>query len=258
MLLKAQHSHEQRDLWLRITIRKPLRQRKYWLDNFDNEATCIKLAGQLVDASPLMSPTDNIFTFPFVHYLLGAASIVIGLASKLPVFKNECGAIAVQAARLVNTFCERTWVSGQMARSIAKLNEMVVQAVGTDVTGLLEPGSRDHATSDSLDQPSSSNQPTCHAQSSTQPLANPAPTRGSDILDKAPMNSSETALDDINAPMDDAQLMQWMETVQPLITSNHPFESWAFNIPGGSESVINGMEDTEFLSGGWFDVSRLG
>ncbi|TIA08296.1 hypothetical protein D6C81_09144, partial [Aureobasidium pullulans] len=247
-----------RDLWLRITIRKPLRQRKYWLDNFDNEATCIKLAGQLVDASPLMSPTDNIFTFPFVHYLLGAASIVIGLASKLPVFKNECGAIAVQAARLVNTFCERTWVSGQMARSIAKLNEMVVQAVGTDVTGLPELGSRDHAASDSLDQPSSSNQPTCHARSSTQRLANPAPTRESNILDKAPMNSSETALDDINAPMDDAQLMQWMETVQPLITTNHPFESCVFNMPGGSESVINGMEDTEFLSGGWFDVSRLG
>ncbi|KAL3451703.1 hypothetical protein BJX65DRAFT_304291 [Aspergillus insuetus] len=111
-----------RTLWLRILIRKPLRSRSSpitWMQiqNFDNEAVCIALADRIVAFFARIFEPYRIYTFPFLQYLLGAASTILGLIIRVPVFRSRHTHSLVQAAQMMNTFCKKTWVSGKTLRS---------------------------------------------------------------------------------------------------------------------------------------------
>ncbi|OJJ05338.1 hypothetical protein ASPVEDRAFT_44823 [Aspergillus versicolor CBS 583.65] len=121
-----------RSLWLRIIIRKPMRSRSssiVWIENFDNESTCIALADRIVVFFSRIFEPHRIYTFPFLQYLLGAASTILGLVIRTPAFRQRHTSSVVQAAQMMNTFCAN-WVSGKTLRSVRRYTDMVAKVVG--------------------------------------------------------------------------------------------------------------------------------
>ncbi|KAF9890589.1 hypothetical protein FE257_005720 [Aspergillus nanangensis] len=121
-----------RMLWLRILIRKPMRSRSSptaWIQNFDNEAVCISLADRIVAFYSRIFEPYRLYTFPFLQYLLGASSTILGLIIKVPVFRSRHTHSVIQAAQMMNTFCQKTWVSGKTLRSVKRFTDMMTEVV---------------------------------------------------------------------------------------------------------------------------------
>ncbi|KAJ5858592.1 hypothetical protein N7534_003869 [Penicillium rubens] len=121
-----------RMLWLRILIRKPMRSRSSptaWIQNFDNEAVCISLADRIVAFYSQTFEPYRLYTFPFLQYLLGASSTILGLIIKVPIFRSRHTHSVVQAAQMMNTFCQKTWVSGKTLRSIKHFTDMMAEVI---------------------------------------------------------------------------------------------------------------------------------
>ncbi|KAL4869905.1 fungal-specific transcription factor domain-containing protein [Aspergillus spectabilis] len=142
-----------RTLWLRILIRKPLRSRSTpitWMQiqNFDNEAVCIALADRIVAFFARIFEPYRIYTFPFLQYLLGAASTILGLIIRVPVFRSRHTHSLVQAAQMMNTFCRKTWVSGKTLRSVKRFTDMMAKVVSqnqnSSLKGLQPRGTSSH------------------------------------------------------------------------------------------------------------------
>ncbi|CAG7921123.1 unnamed protein product [Penicillium olsonii] len=139
-----------RALWLQILIRKPMRSRHssvQWVENFENESKCIMFAKRIVDFFGRVFEPFRVYTFPFLQYLLGAASTILGLVIKVPAFWPKYKDSLIQAERMMTTFCRKTWVSGKSLRSITKYTELVskvmkdTEARGTFHGGILSPAS---------------------------------------------------------------------------------------------------------------------
>lgn len=71
-------------------------------------------------------------TSPFLHYFVSATMISLGLVIKEPSFKAAYGNSILQAARMLRAYCRQTWMSGRMARTIYRLNQMATRALNED------------------------------------------------------------------------------------------------------------------------------
>ncbi|GKZ43944.1 hypothetical protein AbraIFM66951_005600 [Aspergillus brasiliensis] len=65
-----------------------------------------------------------IFTFPFLHYLIGATITSLGLIMKENTFKAAYGGATIYAVRLLESYCAKTWVSGKLIRVVSRLRHM--------------------------------------------------------------------------------------------------------------------------------------
>ncbi|OOQ91332.1 hypothetical protein PEBR_00320 [Penicillium brasilianum] len=142
-----------RMLWLRIILRKPLRSRSSpiaWIHNFDNESVCISLADRIISFYSRIFDKYRIYTFPFIQYLLGAASTILGLIIKVPVFRSRHTNSLVQAAQMMTTFCNRTWVSGKTLRSVKRFTDMMANVVNQNSLRTLRPQSTKNCDSMTL------------------------------------------------------------------------------------------------------------
>jgi hypothetical protein len=99
------------------------------IQNFDNEAVCIALADRIVAFFARIFEPYRIYTFPFLQYLLGAASTILGLIIRVPVFRSRHTHSLVQAAQMMNSFCRKTWVSGKTLRSVKRFTDMMARVV---------------------------------------------------------------------------------------------------------------------------------
>lgn len=103
-----------------------------WLNNFENETKCADLANSTLELFSHIFEPYRMCTYPFLQYLLGSASIVLGLIIKEPTFRMKYGRSVIRAAQMINVFCKRTWVSGKSARSIARFNQIVYKILSQD------------------------------------------------------------------------------------------------------------------------------
>jgi hypothetical protein len=105
------------------------------------------LAKRIVDFFGRIFEPYRVYTFPFLQYLLRAASTILGLVIKVPAFWPEYRDSLIQAERMLKTFCRKTWVSGKTLRSLTKFTELVAkvmsdtEARGVYHRGLLSPAS---------------------------------------------------------------------------------------------------------------------
>ncbi|RDW79236.1 fungal specific transcription factor domain-containing protein [Aspergillus mulundensis] len=121
-----------RTLWLRILIRKPMCSRSSpnpWMTTFDNDAACVSLADRIIAFYSRIVDPYGIYTFPFIEYLLGAASTALGLIVKVPVFRLRHTHSVMQATHMLNTFCTKTWVSGKTLRSVKRFTDMMTDVI---------------------------------------------------------------------------------------------------------------------------------
>lgn len=114
---------------LYLLVRKPMLQ-KAWApdqlapDAIENEVICMRLAQSIFDDFNSMPEQHPKYTFPFLHYLTNATIIALGLIIKQSSFKRVYGEVTLRAAQSLWDHCRKTWVSGKMARTVWKLNQM--------------------------------------------------------------------------------------------------------------------------------------
>lgn len=90
----------------------------------ENEVICMRLARSIIDDFSNVPEEHPKYTFPFLHYLTNATIIALGLIIKQPHFKSTYGSLTLEAACSLRDHCRKTWVSGKMAQTVWKLNQM--------------------------------------------------------------------------------------------------------------------------------------
>ncbi|KAL3474865.1 fungal-specific transcription factor domain-containing protein [Aspergillus californicus] len=99
----------------------------------ENDIICIKLTSSIIsEFNQAVEDTGAsfAFTFPFLHYLISAAIISLGLILKEPVLKTTYGPTPLRAVELLEAFCRKTWVSGKLIRIVSRLREIARKVLG--------------------------------------------------------------------------------------------------------------------------------
>jgi hypothetical protein len=161
------------------------------IQNFDNEAVCISLANRIVAFFARIFEPYRIYTFPFLQYLLGAASTILGLIIRVPVFRSRHTHSLVQAAQMMNTFCRKTWVSGKTLRSVKRFTDMMAKVVSQNQNNSLR-GLQPRATSSHNSVTTINNNTTLAAGSARSPMEANRPHPASLVADtgRFPVSSS--------------------------------------------------------------------
>ncbi|KAB8219308.1 fungal-specific transcription factor domain-containing protein [Aspergillus novoparasiticus] len=154
-LTKQQMLMRIRWLSLRLLIRKPILQQRASpqesiADILETEVTCIRIACNIIQEFKQI-PQYTASAFPFLHSLVGATVVTLGLIIREPSFKATYGNITLHAAISLENYCRKTWVSGKMIRTIRRLNQ---------ITSSVLSDSRNRASSRSALQPPSHNHKT--------------------------------------------------------------------------------------------------
>ncbi|GLA93313.1 hypothetical protein AtubIFM57143_010663 [Aspergillus tubingensis] len=128
-LIKQQSLMRTRWLSVRLLIRRPLLCASVSpdgtpLDLFENEMSCMQIANGIIEEVSQFPEEKAIFTFPFIHYLIGATITSLGLILKENTFKAAYGGATVHAVRLLESYCTKTWVSGKLIRVVSRLRHM--------------------------------------------------------------------------------------------------------------------------------------
>ncbi|RAK96852.1 uncharacterized protein BO80DRAFT_505114 [Aspergillus ibericus CBS 121593] len=131
-LVKQQALMRTRWLSLRLLIRKPMLQASVspstsTLDTFENEVTCMQIADTLIEEFAQIPEEKAVYTFPFIHYLIGATIVSLGLILKESTFKSAYGRATLHAVQLLESYCSKTWVSGKLIRIVSRLKQMASQ-----------------------------------------------------------------------------------------------------------------------------------
>lgn len=71
-----------------------------------------------------MADENTISAYPFLHSLVAATLVSLGIIIKEPSFRDDYGEITLHAAKSLERYCHRTWVSGRMLREICRLNQI--------------------------------------------------------------------------------------------------------------------------------------
>jgi hypothetical protein len=100
------------------------------LSTFENEATSLRIMKNVIEESLKLPAEQAVFIFPFFHDLLRAVLISLGLMIREPTFKEQYRVVVVRGVRLLEAYCQKTWVSGKLIRTVAKLNQIVFQLFG--------------------------------------------------------------------------------------------------------------------------------
>lgn len=92
----------------------------------------MQIANRIIEEVSQFPEEKAIFTFPFIHYLIGATITSLGLIMKENTFRAAYGGATVQAVRLLESYCTKTWVSGKLIRVVSRLRHMVSRLLKED------------------------------------------------------------------------------------------------------------------------------
>jgi len=101
-------------------------------DSSENEVTCMHIAQNMIQGLTKFPKERVRSTFTFLHYFVSATMVSLGLIIKEPSFKAAYGNATLQATRMLRTYCHQTWISGRMARSIYRLDQMATRVLSDD------------------------------------------------------------------------------------------------------------------------------
>ncbi|GAB1201269.1 hypothetical protein APSETT444_010659 [Aspergillus pseudonomiae] len=155
-LTKQQMLMRIRWLSLRLLIRKPILQQRASpqesiADILETEVTCIRIASNIIQEFKQI-PQYTASAFPFLHSLVGATVVTLGLIIREPSFKAMYGNITLHAAISLENYCRKTWVSGKMIRTIRRLNQITSSVLSharnqpSKRSAALQPSSQNHIT----------------------------------------------------------------------------------------------------------------
>ncbi|KAL2833075.1 fungal-specific transcription factor domain-containing protein [Aspergillus pseudoustus] len=125
-------------LSLRVLICKPTLQQQFTstpriIPRFfasEDESLTLHLTSRIIKHSMNLPAEQTVFTFPFFHDLLRAVIITLGLLVKGPSLREQCQELVVHGLRLLESFCHKTWASGKLVRTVARLGRIVSRLFG--------------------------------------------------------------------------------------------------------------------------------
>ncbi|QMW31765.1 fungal-specific transcription factor domain-containing protein [Aspergillus flavus] len=229
-LAKQQMLMRIRWLSLRLLIRKPILQQRASpqesiADILETEVTCIRIACNIIQEFKQI-PQYTASAFPFLHPLVGATVVTLGLIIREPSFKATYGNITLHAAISLENYCRKTWVSGKMIRTIRRLNQITSSVLSSSRTrassrSALQSSSRNYS-GDTQTVPQTTSTRTWPS-SMTLPLENPtshtSAVHSSYIPISALTNQNTTSL--TTSPMHASHSMT------PSTQLQHTSEGWA-------------------------------
>ncbi|KAL4905535.1 fungal-specific transcription factor domain-containing protein [Aspergillus multicolor] len=120
-------------LSLGLLIRKPVLRQPHrasppnnlQIAGVENELIMLQLSHQLINECLGIPLEQAIFTYPFLHYLISAAIVSLGLIIKERTYRDAYGNRTRHAIQVMESYCRRTWVSGKMVRDILKLSRII-------------------------------------------------------------------------------------------------------------------------------------
>lgn len=94
-------------------------------DNIKSQTICMQYARRVVEMFAQCTHADGVYAFPFFSYLMNSTIGILASLTKVPYLKDRyLGTIDI-AVKMLNQFCQKTWISGKMARVVWKLNDIV-------------------------------------------------------------------------------------------------------------------------------------
>jgi hypothetical protein len=93
-------------------------------DILETQVTCIRMACNIIQEYKQVPQESTASAFPFIHSLVGATVVALGLIIREPSFKAAYSSLTLHAASSLENYCRKTWVSGKMIRTIRRLNQM--------------------------------------------------------------------------------------------------------------------------------------
>lgn len=121
------------------------------LAGIENELVIGQISRQLIKECLEIPLEQAVFTYPFLHYLISAAIVSIGLIIKEQTYKDAYGDRTLHAIQVMEVYCRRTWVSGKLIRNVLKLSQILSRVLagsnhahGQDVSYFL-PGKGCHS-----------------------------------------------------------------------------------------------------------------
>jgi hypothetical protein len=100
------------------------------LSSLENEAICLRIMNNVIEEAMELPAEQALFTFPFFHDLLRAVLISLGVLIKQPAFKEQYAVAVVRGVRLLEAYGQKTWVSGKLIRTVAKLSRIISRVFG--------------------------------------------------------------------------------------------------------------------------------
>lgn len=99
------------------------------LTRTENEVICALIARESIKKCLEIPLEQTVFTYPFLHYLIVAAIVSIGLMIKESMYKDQYGDLTLHAIQVLEAYCHRTWVSGKLIRIVLKLSKILSQVL---------------------------------------------------------------------------------------------------------------------------------
>lgn len=99
------------------------------LTGTENEVICALIARESIKKCLEIPLEQTVFTYPFLHYLIVAAIVSIGLMIKESMYKDQYGDLTLHAIQVLEAYCHRTWVSGKLIRIVLKLSKILSQVL---------------------------------------------------------------------------------------------------------------------------------
>ena len=92
------------------------------------EAYCAQRAASIIQLFDKIPDTYPRYSFVFMHPVTSATMILFSIASRNPALATRYGSTLLLAVHFLRSYCQKTWVSGKMIRTVSKLNEIVQAA----------------------------------------------------------------------------------------------------------------------------------
>ena len=97
------------------------------------EAYCAQRAASIIDIFDKIPKTFPRYAFTLMHPMTSATMILYSITFRNPALSATHGNTLLSAVQSLVSYCQRTWVSSKMIRTVSKLNRMVQKTLDQPV-----------------------------------------------------------------------------------------------------------------------------
>ncbi|PVH85160.1 hypothetical protein DL98DRAFT_583756 [Cadophora sp. DSE1049] len=97
------------------------------------EAYCAQRAASIIDIFDRIPKTFPRYAFTLMHPMTSATMILYSITFRNPALRDIHGNTLLSAVQSLVSYCQRTWVSSKMIRTVSKLNRMVQKSLNQPV-----------------------------------------------------------------------------------------------------------------------------
>lgn len=124
----------------------------------DTTPAALVLADTIINIYSETFYAHQLYHFPFLQYLLAAASVMLSIIGHDPLLQETYGRSVAASIRMSRTFCRKTWVSGKTTRVVQRLTDAATKVLDLrihDLEGHSQTPHRQHSVTCEIPNPGS-------------------------------------------------------------------------------------------------------